>query len=96
MILDVPILRVWYNGAVISSPHLPHTHTHTHTRPCVQKRVSRLRSCEGRDLTSALYVAVECRHHVAIHTHADEAAESVPAGLPRRTHVGLQLTLIHI
>lgn len=51
---------------------------------------------EGTDLTSTLYQAMERPHHKAILTHADEASESVPAGLLRRARSGVAQTLIYI
>lgn len=50
----------------------------------------------GTDLTSTLQRTIERPQHEAVPTHADEAAESVPAGLPRWARSGVQLTLIYI
>lgn len=49
---------------------------------------------EGR--TSTLHRAMDTPHHKAVLAQADKAAESVPAGLPHRTHGGTSLTLVHI
>lgn len=46
--------------------------------------------------TSTLHRALQCTHHEAVLTHADEAAESVLAGLSWWTRVSIALTLIHI
>lgn len=50
----------------------------------------------GTELTSTLQCTVERPQHEAVPTHADEAAESVPAGLPRWARSGVQLALIYI
>lgn len=50
----------------------------------------------GTDLTSTLQCTMERPQHEAVPTHADEAAEGVPAGLPRWAQSGVQLTLIYI
>lgn len=47
-------------------------------------------------LTSTLQRTVERPQDEAVPTNADEAAESVPAGLPRRAKGGVQLTLVYI